>query len=100
MSAYEVDIEAVRFSADSLTFELADGRVISAPLAYYPTLMNATEQQRTDFEIVGHMVHWIELDADLSSDCLLQGAKELPLYYGASDDHRAVAEESEEKYKA
>jgi hypothetical protein len=94
MSVYEVDIEAVRCAADSLTFDLVDGRTISAPLAYYPTLMNATEEQRGDFEIVGHMVHWIALDADLSSDCLLQGAKELPFYPSLAEQHQAVAEEN------
>jgi hypothetical protein len=47
---------------------------------------------------VGHMVHWIGLDADLSSDCLLQGAKELPLYH-SPQEHRAVAE-SAGRYKA
>ncbi len=97
MSVYEVDIESVRFVDDSLVFDLFDGRTISAPLAYYPTLMNASEAQRLDYEIVGHMVHWIGLDADLSSDCLLQGAKELPLYH-IPDGHRAVAE-PEAKYK-
>ena len=29
------------------------------------------------------------LDTDLSSDCLLQGAKELPFYH-ISDEHRSV----------
>ena len=97
MNAYEVDIKVVHFTKDTLTFDLVDGRTITAPLAYYPTLMNASSEQRSDFEIVGHMVHWIGLDSDLSSDCLLKGAKELPLYY-SSDEHRAVAE-SESKYE-
>ena len=98
MNACEVDIKTVRFSDDSLIFDLIDGRAISAPLAYYPTLMNASDNQRLDFEIVGHMVHWVELDTDLSSDCLLQGAKELPLYYASGNEQRAVAE-TETKYK-
>lgn len=97
MSVYEVDVKSVRFTDDSLTFDLVDGRTISTPPAYYPTRMNATHDQRLDFEIVGHMVHWIGIDADLSSDCLLQGAKELPLYY-SPDEYRAVAE-AEAKHK-
>ena len=96
MNACEVDIKAVRFADDSLVFDLVDGRTISTPLTYYPTLMNASEEQRNDFKIVGHMVYWVALDADLSSDCLLQGAKELPLYH-IPDEHRAVAE-SKVKY--
>ncbi|WP_372793903.1 DUF2442 domain-containing protein [Pontiella sp.] len=96
MSVFEVDINAVRFTQDSLVFDLVDGRSISAPLAYYPTLLNASDKQRADFEIVSHMVHWNELDADLSSDCLLQGAKELPPY-AFQNEHRAVAEEVKAK---
>ncbi len=46
MNAYEIDIEKVCFSEDSLTFDLVDGRSISAPLVYYPTLLNATVSQR------------------------------------------------------
>ncbi len=97
MSVYEVDIESVRFMDASLVFDLADGRTISAPLAYYPTLMNATKDQQLDFKVVGHMVHWIALDTDLSSDCLLQGAKELSLYHIPAEQ-RAVAED-EGNYK-
>ena len=99
MSVYEVDIKNVQITEDSLVFDLVDGRTISAPLAYYPSLMNASEGHRNDFEIVGHMVHWVALDTDLSSDCLLQGAKELPLYHSPDEQHRAVAE-SDAKYKA
>lgn len=76
MNVCEIDVEQVSFTEDSLIFDLADGRSISAPLAYYPTLLNATAKQRENFKIIHHMVYWPELDADLSSDCLLQGARE------------------------
>ena len=76
MNAYEIDIEKVCFSEDSLTFDLVDGRSISAPLVYYPPLLNATVRQRENFKIIHHMVYWPDLDADLSSDCLLYGARE------------------------
>ena len=80
MNDLEADVRAVRFSKNRLTFELADGRSVSVPLAYYPTLLAATQEERDCFEILGPMVHWPLLDADLSSACLLQGAKELPCY--------------------
>jgi hypothetical protein len=95
MNVYEIDIEQVRFTDDSLIFDLADGRSISAPLAYYPTLLNATVEQRKDFKIIHHMVYWPELDADLSSDCLLQGARE-----GASVRPLDAVAESPVKYRA
>ena len=80
MNVYEVDIRGVRFSEGSIILDLADGRTVSAPLSYYPTLLFATEKQRRTVEVVGHIAHWPLLDTDLSSDCLLQGAKELPVY--------------------
>jgi len=80
MNVYEVDILNVRFSEDSIILDLADGRTVSAPLSYYPTLLFATEKERRTLEVVGHIAHWPLLDADLSSDCLLQGVKELPVY--------------------
>jgi hypothetical protein len=36
----------VSFSADSLCVGLMDGRTISVPLAWYPKLLHATEEQR------------------------------------------------------
>jgi hypothetical protein len=76
MNVCEIDIEQVGFAGDSLIFDLADGRSIGALLAYCPALLNATAEQRENFKIIHPMVYWPELDADLSSDCLLQGARE------------------------
>jgi hypothetical protein len=36
------DVTAVRISNQRLTFELEDGRSVSVPLAFYPTLLLAT----------------------------------------------------------
>jgi Protein of unknown function (DUF2442) len=36
----------VSFSEDSLCVALMDGRTISVPLAWYPKLLRATEEQR------------------------------------------------------
>jgi hypothetical protein len=35
-------VKDVRFSADCLIVDLADGRTISAPLTWYPRLLHAT----------------------------------------------------------
>jgi len=55
---------------------LADGRVISVPLAWYPRLLNATPEQRENWQLAGggFGIHWPELDEDLSSEGLLRGA--------------------------
>jgi hypothetical protein len=71
-----LDVTAVHISDDRLTFDLEDGRSVSVPLAFYPTLMLATAEERAVYEICHTSVYWPKLDCDLSSECLLRGAKE------------------------
>ena len=61
---------------DSVFVELADGRTVSAPLAWYPRLLHATPQQRSNCVIAGagYGIHWPEIDEDLSVEGLLRGA--------------------------
>jgi hypothetical protein len=67
----------VAFSDDALTVSLRDGRVISVPLVWYPRLLNATPNQRKNWEIAGggYGIHWPDVDEDLSTDGLLRGAR-------------------------
>ena len=44
------DAEDVTVTEDTLTAELSDGRTISVPLAWYPRLVNATEEERGQLE--------------------------------------------------
>lgn len=69
-------IKDVRISDDAISVDLADGRTISAPLASYPRLLHATPQQRENWRIAGGGlgIHWPDLDEDLSTQGLLQGA--------------------------
>lgn len=69
-------ISAASLSVDRLTFDLEDGRSVSVPLAWYPTLLMASEADRSQFEIIHSSVYWPTLDCDISSQCLLRGAKE------------------------
>jgi Protein of unknown function (DUF2442) len=66
----------VSLSADSLRVALMDGRIISVPLAWYPKLLHATEEQRKNWKIAGagYGIHWPDLDEDLSTEGLLRGA--------------------------
>ncbi len=59
-----------------LGFHLEDGRFISVPIAFYPTLALATAEERGRFEINGSSVYWPELDADIGVGGLLAGARE------------------------
>ena len=65
----------VTFSADS-SVALKDGRTISVPLAWYPKLLHASEEQRKKWTIsgAGYGIHWPDLDEDLSTEGLLRGA--------------------------
>ncbi len=80
MSDLNVEISAVRISDDRLGFELVDGRTVSVPLAFYPTLLLASREERETFEITGSSVYWPLLDCDIGSAGLLLGAKETRFY--------------------
>ena len=83
------DITAVHITEDRLTFDLEDGRSVSVPLAFYPTLMLATPEERAEFDICHSSVHWPLLDCDISSDGLLRGAKEARRYAQKASQRRS-----------
>ncbi len=60
---------------DELIVHLADGRSISAPLVWFPRLLNATPAARSNWQLLGdgEGVHWPEADEDLSVQGLLVG---------------------------
>ncbi len=66
----------VRFEAERLIVDLMDGRTIAVPLAWYPRLLDATEDQRAVWERAGagYGIHWPQIDEDLSVEGLLRGA--------------------------
>lgn len=65
----------ISFSNDSLVVDLMDGRTVTVPLAWFPSLSKATEEQRKKWEILGdgEGIHWPEIDEDLSVAGLLAG---------------------------
>jgi len=62
-------------TADSLSVELADGRTIAAPLAWYPRLAHGTVKERKTWRLIGggRGIHWPDLDEDISVVNLLAG---------------------------
>ena len=70
--------KTVQFSEDMMKVHLADGRIISVPLIWFPLLYEATPEQRSIYEIGGGGIslHWPEIDEDLSVAGLLAGADE------------------------
>lgn len=73
--ALEARAAKIWFDDESMWLQLADGRQLSVPLAYFPRLLNATPQQRMKFELSGGGtgIHWDELDEDISVAGLLMG---------------------------
>jgi hypothetical protein len=65
----------VEVSEDTVSVELADGRTIAAPLAWYPRLAHGTPAERDDWRLIGggHGIHWSALDEDISVANLLAG---------------------------
>jgi hypothetical protein len=65
---YDIKIAQVWWDANSLYFELQYGRVVGAPLSWFPKLQNATESQLKNWQLVGlgRGVHWLDLDEHLS----------------------------------
>jgi hypothetical protein len=68
-------IQNVEVSEDALSVDLADGRRLVVPLTWFPRLLHATEEQRSNWELLGggEGIHWPDLDEDLSLVGLLRG---------------------------
>jgi hypothetical protein len=66
----------VRVDADTLTVDLADGRSLRVPRAWYPRLLHARAEDQRNWRITagGYGIHWRSLDEDLCSEGLLRGA--------------------------
>jgi hypothetical protein len=69
-------VRDVRFTDDTSAVDPADGRTIIVPLVWYPRLLSASMEQRSNWTIAGagYGIHWPELDEDLSTEGLLRGA--------------------------
>ena len=65
----------VRFDADTMWVDLADGRQLGVPLAYFPRLLRASPEQREQCIVSGGGtgLHWDDLDEDISVPALLLG---------------------------
>ena len=74
--AVKIDSHAVDVQIDSnaLHFVLADGREVSAPLAWFPRLRDATDEQRKKWRFIGKGigVHWPNIDEDIAVSTLMR----------------------------
>ena len=69
-------VKNVLFTDDTVAVDLVDGRTIVVPLVWYPRLLDATSEQRQNWQIsaAGYGIHWPDIDEDLSTAGLLRGA--------------------------
>ena len=78
-----MDIEAravkVWFDKNNIWILLEDGRQISAPLAFYPGLLQATGKQLKKYRLIGNGIgiHWEEIDEDISVEGIILGRKDM-----------------------
>jgi Protein of unknown function (DUF2442) len=65
----------VRFDGDVMVVELVDGRTLSVPLAWFPTLESASPDQRQQYEMSdsGRGLYWSKLGLEVSVSGLLVG---------------------------
>ena len=80
MNTLAAEIQTVKgsnvvVSEDTLTVELADGRSLSVPIAWYPRLFHGSQQERENWELIGdgEGIHWPDLDEDISVEGLILG---------------------------
>ena len=77
-SAVKFDATAIDVAVkdDRLVVILADGRELAAPLTWFPRLLDATEEQRGNWRLIGrgHGIHWPDIDEDISVASLLRAA--------------------------
>src|ERR1700730_2710090 len=66
----------VTVTDDRLIVALADGRELSAPLAWFPRLSDATAEQGRKWRLIGrgYGIHWPGVDEDILIASLLRAA--------------------------
>ena len=66
---------SVGIDENSITVELEDGRTVSVPLAWYPRLFYASDEERKNWRLIGkgYGIHWEAVDEDISVEGMLAG---------------------------
>ena len=64
---------AVHFDEHTMWVDLADGRTLGVPLAWFPRLLNAAPADRARVTLSRTGLHWEALDEDISIAGLLAG---------------------------
>lgn len=67
----------VMVSDSALTVHLTDGSTLTAPLSWFPRLLQASTRERGAWELLGGGmgIHWPEIDEDISVAGLIRGER-------------------------
>ena len=79
MSTLVLEVEPIAIEVtvtdDELTANLSDGRRIVVPLAWYPRLFYASNEERQNWQLLGdgYAIEWPDLDEHIGIEGLLAG---------------------------
>jgi len=75
LEVQEARAQKARVDDDSLIVDLVDGRTITVPLVWFPRLWHGTPEERANLILLGEgtLLHWADLDEDLSVSGILAG---------------------------
>ena len=67
----------VTITDENLIVDLADGRSLSIPLAWYPRLLHASPGERQNWQLLGdgYAIEWNDLDEHIGIEGLLAGRR-------------------------
>jgi len=65
----------VRVTDEKLIVDLSDGRSLVVPLFWYPRLLQASQEERQNWQLLGdgYAIEWIDLDEHIGVEGLLAG---------------------------
>jgi hypothetical protein len=88
----------VKFTSDTLSVALKNGRNTAVPLTWYLRLLSAKAAQRKNWRIAGggYGIHWPDVDEDLSTEGFLRGA---PAPRSAQVENQSIKEHSTKRQR-
>ena len=67
----------VTVTDEKVIVDLADGRSLSVPLAWYPRLLHGSSEERSNWQLLGdgYAIEWADLDEHIGVEGLLAGRR-------------------------
>jgi hypothetical protein len=65
----------VRVTDEKLVVDLVDGRSLIVPLHWYPRLLQASQEEKQNWQLLGdgYAIEWVDLDEHIGIEGLLAG---------------------------